>query len=205
MTNLEQVKKLKEHADISYEEAREVLERANGDLLEAVILLEKEQRIAPPKEGGYYRSDEVRNEQPEEMKKAGNTRREKEKADRISFGEVLGDFFRWAGKIIHKGNVNSLHVDKDGENLMVIPLTLLALLVIFAFWVVIPVAILGLVLGYRYRFQGKDFEQTTVNQTVDKMTDATLRAVDTVAKTAKDTARDFQKKDEGKNGENTDH
>lgn len=204
MTNLEQVKKLKEHANITYEEAKEVLERAHGDVLEAIIILEQENRIEAPKEGGYYHSKE----EPKAEENRKEQRREKEKkeeADRISFGEVLGDFFRWAGKILHKGNVNSLRVEKDGESIMVIPITLLVVLLFFAFWVVIPLAILGLVLGYRYSFQGVDFEQTRVNETVDKVSDATLRAVDTVTQTAKDTAKDFRKKDDEKNGENTDH
>ncbi|NBG87669.1 DUF4342 domain-containing protein [Isachenkonia alkalipeptolytica] len=205
MTNLEQVKKLKEHADITYEEAKEVLERANGDILEAVIILERENRMEPPKEGGYYRSAEEPEVTPEEMKKESQGEQSKDKADRISFGEVLGDFFRWAGKMLHKGNVNSLRVEKDGESIMMIPITLLVLLLFFAFWVVIPVSILGLVLGYRYRFQGADFEKTKVNETVDKVSDATLRAVDSVTQTAKDTAKDFRKKDDEKNGEHTDH
>ena len=204
MTNLEKVQQLKEHADISYEEAKEVLERANGDLLEAVILLERENRISSPKTGGYYHSKEEAKTVPTEPEAKSRQSYEKDKADRISIGEVLGDFFRWAGKILHKGNVNSLRVEKDGGSVMQIPITLLVILLFAAFWVVIPLAIIGLVFGYRYGFQGPDFDNTKVNRTVDKVSDATLRAVDTVAKTAKDTAKDFRKKDE-ENGEHTDH
>jgi hypothetical protein len=204
MTNLEQVKKLKEHADITFEEAKEVLERANGDLLEAVIILERENRIQSPKAGGYYHStDEGKNKQ-EEQKKERPRGREKDKADRISFEEVLGDFSRWAGKMFHKGNVNNLQVEKDGKNIVAIPITLLVILLIAAFWVVIPVAVLGLVLGYRYRLQGADFDKTKANETMDKVSNATLKAVDSVAKTAKNTAKDFRKKDD-EDGEHTDH
>ncbi len=204
MTNLDQVTKLKEHANITYEEAKEVLERADGDLLEAVIILERENRMAPPKTGGYYHSagdqTAAENDQSEKTHKAN----EKDKADRISFGEVLGDFFRWAGRMLHKGNVNNLQVEKDDKRIMVIPITLLVISLFVAFWVVIPLGIIGLVFGYRYRFQGPDFDKTNVNETVDKVSDATRRAVDSVTKTAKNSAKDFRKKDD-ENGEHSDH
>ena len=44
---LELVERLREKADVSYEEARAVLEEADGDLLDALILLERRGRIPP--------------------------------------------------------------------------------------------------------------------------------------------------------------
>jgi len=49
--SLELIEKLKEKAHISYAEAKETLEKCNGDLLEALLYLEKEDKIkAEPKE-----------------------------------------------------------------------------------------------------------------------------------------------------------
>ena len=48
MDKLEMIEKLRERADISYEEAKEILDRAEGDLLEAIVLLEKEGRMRQP-------------------------------------------------------------------------------------------------------------------------------------------------------------
>src|SRR5690554_4120945 len=56
MVDFEQVQKLRERANISYEEAKKALEEANGDMLEAVINLEKQNRIKAPETGGYYNS-----------------------------------------------------------------------------------------------------------------------------------------------------
>ena len=39
---LEQVEKLRAHANVSFEDARDALEKAGGDMLEAIIRLEKE-------------------------------------------------------------------------------------------------------------------------------------------------------------------
>lgn len=55
MVTLVQVERLCEHANISYDEARAALEETNGDILEAIINLEKQNRIQAPR-GGYYNS-----------------------------------------------------------------------------------------------------------------------------------------------------
>jgi len=44
---IEKVDKLVERADVSYEVAKEALESANGDLLDAVIFLEREGKLGP--------------------------------------------------------------------------------------------------------------------------------------------------------------
>lgn len=43
---LEQVERLRAHAAVSYEEARRALEACDGDLLDALILLEREGRLS---------------------------------------------------------------------------------------------------------------------------------------------------------------
>lgn len=49
--NLELIENLRQRANVSYAEAKEALEKCNGDLLEALINLEKENKIkAAPKE-----------------------------------------------------------------------------------------------------------------------------------------------------------
>ena len=48
MITLEQVEQLRTKADVTYEEARQALEAANGDLLDAVILLELQGKVKPP-------------------------------------------------------------------------------------------------------------------------------------------------------------
>ena len=41
MDNFEKVEKLREHANVTYEEAKEALENSNWDILDAMIYLEK--------------------------------------------------------------------------------------------------------------------------------------------------------------------
>lgn len=59
MVTLEQVEKLRQYASISYEEAKAALEETNGDILEAIVNLEKQNKINGPKEGGYCNSRRI--------------------------------------------------------------------------------------------------------------------------------------------------
>ena len=49
--NLETIDLLRKRADVSYEEAKEALEKSGGDLVEALIFLEKENKTKSEKKG----------------------------------------------------------------------------------------------------------------------------------------------------------
>lgn len=194
MVTLEQVEKLCEKASITYDEAKAILEETNGDILEAIIRLEKQGRIQPPKGGGYYNSREAGQSAEDNDKK----KREKAKVkdtNGTSFGELVGKFFRWCGKIINKGNMNYFEVTKDGETIMNVPVTVLTVLLLFMFWITIPLIIIGLFFGYRYFFTGPDLGKENVNKAMDTM----ANAAENIKKEVKD------HKDEKNNGENSDN
>ena len=116
----------------------------------------------------------------------------------------MGDIFRWVGRIIHKGNVNSFEAKKGGERILKIPLNLLAILVIFGSWIVIPLLILGLIFGYRYSFNGPDVNQA--NQELHKVSEAAMQAVGSVSDAAKKAVDDYKnKKENDENGKNSDY
>jgi hypothetical protein len=50
--------------------------------------------------------------------------------------------------------------------------TVLALLIILAFWVTIPLIIIGLFFDLRYRFVGPDFTSDTINNAMNSAADA---------------------------------
>lgn len=190
MVTLEQVEKLCERANISYDEAKALLEETNGDILEAIIILEKQNRIEAPKGGGYYNSsnhhkDSKSNCHEDSKEKSNNT-------NGSSFGELVGRFFRWCGDIISRGNRNHFEVYKNKEKIMSIPVTVLALLLIFMFWITIPIIVLGLFFGYRYIFNGPDLGKENVN-----------RAMESVADMAENLKNEV--KGEKSNGENSDN
>lgn len=95
MVTLEQVEKLCERANISYDEARAALEETNGDILEAIINLEKQNRIQAPR-GGYYNSRNT--QQDRETNCLGeNTSGEYREDNCIYFKELVGKFIGCLG------------------------------------------------------------------------------------------------------------
>ena len=191
MVTLEQVEQLRQRTNISYDEAKAALEETNGDLLEAIINLEKQNRIKPPKGGGFYSSrnshqDGKNGEYSETIKGETNS------YDGTSFRELISGFFRWCGKIINKGNRNHFEVVKDGDKIITIPVTVLVVLLLFMFWITIPIMIIGLFFGYRYMFSGPELGKENIN-----------RAMDSVANAAGNIKKEV--KGEKSNGENSDN
>ncbi|NLY91335.1 MAG: ubiquitin [Firmicutes bacterium] len=201
MTDFEQVKKLRDYANITYEEAKAALEKANGDILEAVIQLEKENKIAKPEAAGYY------NSQGEERSNRGNgySSNQKENSHGPSFRQQVPAFLRWCGRIIHRGNINNFEVYKDQSRIIMFPVTVLVLLLIFAFWIIIPLLIIGLFFGYRYRFSGPDLDKPEVNETIEKVSKATVRAVDSVVNAVENMAKDGNKEKDETDGAYSDY
>lgn len=174
MITLEQVEKLREYADISYDEARTALEHANGDILQALIDLECQGKVSPPENGGKYVSGSLvpqsqagQNTDGSRDDQSGYGQTKGEQTGGTSFGTLIHRFLKWCGNIIHRGNANALIVEKHGERIMKLPVTALALLLLFAFWFVIPLFIVGLFFDFRYFFQGPDLGKDKVNQAMD--------------------------------------
>jgi len=169
MATLEQVEKLRERANVSYDEAKAALDATNGDLLEAMIYLEKQGKVRSPSNDGFYSSDNA-GDKKSNANGAQNAGQSKDGAN--AFGEGLKNLFKLIGKIIHWGNVNTFEVLKKDEVKAAFPLTVLALLLIFVFWVTIPLIIIGLFFGLRYRFSGPNFDKGPVNSVMDSVADA---------------------------------
>ncbi len=171
MVTLEQVEKLREYANISYEEAKVALEETDGDILEAIVNLEKRNRINRPEGGGTFNSNE-RQQESQERRSEPSGNKTYSRSERSSFGQMIGKFFRSLGDIISKGNRNVFEVMQDEERVMSIPVTVMAVLLLFTFWITIPLVILGMFFGYRYRIIGPDLGRENVNRAMDSVADA---------------------------------
>ncbi len=167
MATLEQVEKLREKANVSYDEAKAALDACNGDLLEALIYLEKQGKVKAPEGNGYYSSDSTG-----APKEAPSQPQYHQEYHGESFSDLMKRFGRFCLRVLHKGNVNTFVVLYRDEVRASIPVTVLVLLLIFAFWVILPLLIVGLFFGLRYRFQGPDLEGRTVNHAMDSAADA---------------------------------
>lgn len=191
MISLEQVEELRKRANITYDEAKKALEETNGDILEAIINLEKQNKIQPPKGGGYYSTKYDTREQ-NNYEKSDTKGKYKEEEISVTIKELLKKTGNFIMKAIDKGNRNHFEVVKNGERIMTLPVTIIALLVIFMFWVVFPLMIVGLFFGFRYRFSGPDLGRDDIN-----------RAMDSVAGVAENIKKEV--KGDNSNGEDTDN
>ena len=171
MTTLENVEKICSMANITYEEAKAVLDATNGDILEAVISLEKQGKIQAPSGGGYFNSKKTTDSKDAPPHSNANENHYNHKSEN-SFGASVKKAGQFLLKVIHKGNINSFEIFKGEEVKASFPVTVLALLIIFAFWITIPLLIIGLFFNLRYRFVGPDFTSDTINNAMNSAANA---------------------------------
>lgn len=112
--------------------------------------------------------------------KSANTCGTKEKKDKenninMTIQSVI-DFF---ARLVAKGNRNYLEVSRKGEKLISIPLTLLVILVLL-FAITVPLFIISLFLGCRYRFVGEDIGSSGANKVLDVASDKAEQLKETV-------------------------
>jgi len=156
MEHIEMVEKLREKANISYEEAKNALEQANWDLLDAMVYLEKEGKVKE-ESTSYSTKREKKSKQSYDIPK-----------DTVGVGDLFSRFFRFLGKLIQKGNQNHLNVYKEGNPVISIPVTVFAILLMCTFGTTLFVMILGLFFGFHYSISGPDLGREDVNKVIHK-------------------------------------
>lgn len=186
---LEQVERLREKADISYEEAKAVLEEAGGSVLDALILLEKRGRInAGAGHSAHYSTRPGGESGPSAPHPQPAAEPEPDDGQKGGLWHTIQDLLR-------RGLQDSLEVWRREELMVSIPLLIAILLLILAPWICLPLLVLGLLLGCRYRLAGPDFDDSPAGETVNR---AARTVGDTVEKMKDEAQRYFQENHHGK-------
>lgn len=172
MNDLEKVEKLKEKANISYEEARAVLKECEWDLLEAVIKLENEGKISSNNENTFSTKGSPSSESPkspQEVAESYQNYQHKNAENEKGFFHSL-----WTGikYILKKSCENKFIVKKHGISVLDIPILLLIVLMIGFFWILLVLMIAGLFFGFSYNFAGPDLGREDVNNAMNKASKA---------------------------------
>ncbi|MCR5332022.1 MAG: DUF4342 domain-containing protein [Lachnospiraceae bacterium] len=156
MDMFEKVDKLRERADVSYEEAKDALERSNQDILDAMILLEREGKTR--KEGnGFFSTGGNTDSAAYDEKQA---RKERIKENGRTFGEKVKELFR-------KSTVNYLVIEHKGETLIKLPILAFILILLFAWYAAIIAVVVSLFCNCKYSFVGED-DLKAANDVCDK-------------------------------------
>ena len=197
MIDMDKVEKLRAKTGISYEEAKAILTETDGDILDAFILLEQRGKVAPEQETAKANTSQYQSEYTEAeyttAESASSYQKKVRSEDSVSFGELVGRFFKWCGRIINRGNQNSLHVSRGDEEILSTPVTILVILLLLAFWIVFPLLIIGLFCGFRYHFTGPDLGTDRVNRTMNTVSDSARQAVYNVKEATGEFSHDVKK------------
>ena len=168
MTHYEMAEKLSEEMGVSLEKATAALEACDWELLDAALMLEKE--VGQTGQQAWTSCDTAAEE-----KDAGQAARERRRGVVEGLGGMIRDLF-------NLGNRNRFEVRRDDKLLLEVPVTVLVLLLIFAFWVCIPLLVIGLFAGCRYTFSGAELGRDSVNQAMDKAAEMAERVKEEVTR-----------------------
>lgn len=168
---LEEVEKLRAKTGASYEACRDALERSKGDILDAVIYLEQMGQIGSAAKGGTY------NTQPTEriaeaikrvltIPNAGTKGKRGKEADWREWARDVGEM---ALNLLRHSTMNQLEVWRNDQLMTSVPVLILVLLIIVAFWITIPLFFLGLLTKCRFRFVGPDLGKESINDMMDNV------------------------------------
>ncbi len=147
MENIEKVEKLRERANVTYEEARQALEENNWDLLDAMVSLERQGKTKRPEQENYSTSYEHQDNIVDVQKKVED---EKKKDSRQT--KSFRDMIRRAIRITLD---NSFIIDRREQEVFRVPVIALVI-VILAWQAALPIMLIALLFGFRYRIEGKD-------------------------------------------------
>lgn len=160
MEQYEKVERIAKQTGVTFEEAKHALEACNWDMLDATILLEKQNKgvkkqvfstdyEAQPGYKNVAASSEINNGS------AGNSCRSKD------FGEKVKEFFK-------KSHINHLVIRHNDKVIVSIPLWAAALIAVCMFKLTIVLLVISLICGCKLTFEGPDKQKMeSVNKAVN--------------------------------------
>ncbi len=165
MENLEKVELIREKCNVSYEEARNALEACEGDVLDAIVMLEAAhkvtERIPIASEAAYELPDAPETEaQPEATEP---------KASKV--GDAWHRFCARCKELWEAGMDASFIAERKGEQVFALPVALVVIGLLLwgaSLWLLV----IGLFLGFRYRVEAQGKVAETVNDAMGKVADA---------------------------------
>ena len=171
MDELEKVEKLRERANVSYEEAKEALEKSNGDLLDAIVYLEKQGKVNAPNQTSY--STDADN-QPKYADVPAIVKEGEERSNEESVGRKIGKMLKKTGKDLSD---NHLKVTRGEKTILNIPLWVAVIALLAAWWLLFILIIVSLFFDYRYTIEGTG-NNDEVNRVMEKASEFTGQVKD---------------------------
>lgn len=143
---IEAIDELRKRANVSYEEAKDALERSNGDLLEALIILEKE----------------------------GNSNKDSYEKTAKSWREY--GIVKFIKRAIKKGNSYKVMVCKDEKIVVDVTLTATTIVTVVFPYAVGIAFLVALFTGHKVKVKGEQGGVQKVNDALENLSDFTETA-----------------------------
>ena len=180
MDNYQKVEQLVNKAGCSYEDAKAALEACEWDMLDAVISLEREGKVNKEAEQTAQAAEEaaevvsevtvetISDNSPKIACSYDDSREESSQRTEDSPKRRTGLWAR-IRSFLTKNRMVVLR--KNGQTIMDLPIWIPVIALIAFFWAVLIIAVIAMVLGCRFHFEGEDLGKTGINSTMDKATD----------------------------------
>ncbi|GAA0764741.1 UBA/TS-N domain-containing protein [Clostridium subterminale] len=161
MEKITLVDTLRDKTNISYEEAKSALENSNWDILDAMLYLEEHGRVKKPSVSIFY-TNECKKSYTNQ-KEVVNIKEDRDNNNSKSRNNFDG-IFEAICKAIDTCNNIFVEIRRRGKVLLKLPLTVLILLLFFAFWIIIPLMIVGLFFDIEFLVLAKNVNTDKVNK-----------------------------------------
>ena len=164
MEEFAKVEKLVEITGVSFEDARNALRACDGEMVDAMVYLERLGKVSAPENAVVTTS-------LEEHTTFENVQDKVDRYDRETARPVSSKIKHLFSIIIDTLKNNSLSVSQKGEEFIKLPLWVVALILIFAWHISIAIIIITLFFGVRYKLVGRD-DMSQANKVIEKAADA---------------------------------
>ncbi len=160
---------VRDKTGVTFEEARAALEACGYDALDAVVLLERQGKTARKTASYTTASDASAAQAQSEMSQAQSDYEASTKPS--AFSATLSRFLDWVKRVLRRSVEISFVVSQRGKRLFSVPLLLFIVLLVLAFWVVLPLIVIGLFFEFRYSFDGIGAVTVDVNDWARRASD----------------------------------
>ena len=161
---MEKVEKLRARAEVTADEARNALKACDGDLLDAMVFLEKIGKAKAP-------SEVVVTTSRTEHTTFEDVQNTVDRYDREAARPLSTKLKHLFSIIMDKLSNNFLRIEHKGEELIKVKLWIVVLVMLFVWHVSIVAIIISLFFGVRYSFVGRD-DMTEANKLIGKASEA---------------------------------
>ncbi len=171
MERYEMAELLSKKAGVTLEEARAVLAENEWDMLDAMVALERRSHAAVSTVVVDAGSKAEGEPQPQPVKTP-----KKEPIFTNGFAEI----WHYIKRLCLLSVKTDFTVIRREKNVFSVPVLVMVILLVACFWVTLPILVIGLFVGCKYRFEGHMPGGQTVNKAMEKLENAVENVKDSL-------------------------